>query len=58
MRVTSKSWDEAKVVRPRDEICRRRIRFARKQKHRDAADLQQRAEAAPVEGEITEFLGA
>ena len=25
-----------------------RIRFARKQKHRDAGDLQQRAEAAPI----------
>ena len=29
-----------------------------KEKHRDAGDLQQRAEPAPPDGEITGFLGA
>ena len=32
-----------------------RVRIARKEKHRDAGDVQQ---PAPPDGEITEFLGA
>jgi hypothetical protein len=62
MRVTSKSWDEAKVILPDQVLELRmvegRIRIARKEKRRDAGDLQRGAEPAPVEGEITEFLGA
>jgi hypothetical protein len=62
MRVTSKSWDEAKVILPDQVLELRmvegRIRIARKEKRRDAGHLQRAAEPAPAGGEITEFSGA
>ena len=60
--VTSKSWEEPKVLMPDQileiRIVSDRIRIARKAKHRDAGDLQQAPEPIGAEGEITEFLGA
>lgn len=63
VRATSKSWDEAKVILPDQVLEVRvttdgRVRIARKAKRRDAGDLPAIAPCAPVEGEITEFLGA
>lgn len=61
-RVTSKSWDEGKVILPDQVLELRmvggRIRVARKEKQRDAGDLQRQAQPMGGEGEITEFLGA
>lgn len=62
MRVTSKSWDEAKVILPDQVLEVRvvdgRVRIARKAKRPDEGDRPAIFEPAPVEGEITEFLGA
>lgn len=63
VRATSKSWDEAKVLLPDQVLEVRmtvegRIRIARKAKHPDEGDRPAIAPVAPVEGEITEFLGA
>jgi hypothetical protein len=59
MRVTSKSWDEAKVILPDQvlevRVFEGRIRIARKEKQRDAGDLQRAAEPVRIEGDITEF---
>lgn len=60
-KVTSKGWDDGKVILPGQILEIRMVgeclRIARKEKHRDAGDLQHRAEPAPPDGEITEFLG-
>lgn len=60
-KVTSKSWDDFKVILPGEVLELRmvdgRIRIARKHKHRDTGDLQQQAQPVGTEGEIIEFLG-
>ena len=61
-KATSKSWDEPKVFLPGQVLEVRmmgdRVRIARKVKHQDEHDRPAIAEVAPVDGEITEFLGA
>ncbi len=58
-KVTSKSWDEEKVVLPDQVLELRslggRIRVARKARHPDAGDVPPAVEPIGADGEIAEF---